>query len=168
MPTLPETDLFISGVAIPTGAGRNITQTLELIDNGDIRRTINGAAVDLTRAASRKYRSDIRATGVSTPALAGIVRGSAVTVHCIQRLRVPASGTSVTLPRTPVSGSVRGYQADGTRATLSSLIDRVATFSAPIVYAEFRPILTMLVADLSYDTDEYAASEGWSLSLEEA
>lgn len=159
---------MIAGVSLPTGSSRGITQTLELVDNGEIRRTINGAAVDLTRSSVRKYRSDIRCTAAATPALAGIHRGSTITVSCISRLRVSASGTSVTLPRTPVTGSVRGYHADGTRATLSSLVGNVATFASPIVYAEFRPVLTMLVTDISLDMDEYAATEGWSISLEEA
>ena len=48
-----------------------------------------------------------------------------------------------------------------------SVVALLATFAVPVVMVEFRPILTMLISDISLDNDEYGAEEGWSIDLEE-
>ncbi len=166
-----ETLLKLGDIVIPAGAGRGITQTVTPIENGSIRRTVNGELIDLTRQESRKYASAISAgdNAGTAPAFAGLWRGQTLVVECIKTIRqtvFPAS-LSATLIRSPVAGSVVGRDALGAKVNPSSVVDRLATFPSNVVMIEFRPILTMKVLSVNEDVNEYEASETWSLELEE-
>jgi len=165
-----ETILTLGSLVIPVGAGRGITQTIKPISNGALRRTVNGTLKDLTRIENRKFESQIRCTDMATPSMAELWKGNQITVGCIQTLNqlVNPEASSTTLIRDPVSGSVVGFKADGSKLTPTSVVGRVATFASNIERVEFRPSLTMLVVATSFDVDEYAAEEGWSIDLEEA
>ena len=167
-----ETILTLGDLVIPAGAGRNISQTLQFIDNGDVRRTINGTLTDLTRVVNRKFESQISTIDQATPAITELFKGQAILVECISKLRqnvFPAS-TTETLIRDPVVSSVLGRDSSG--APINPTIvggtgNRDITFAVNIVLIEFRPILNMMVLANSINTDEYGASEGWTLDLEE-
>ena len=140
---MPET-LTLSGIGVPPYSVRGATQTLQPIDAAQqLRRTINGALVDISRAEFRKYRSTITCTDQQPPAVDGVWPGQIVTVGCISELSYKTAGGVAA--RAVVSGSSR-TEGD---------------------YTFYRPQLTMRVVSFSQDTDEYGASVAWSLELEE-
>lgn len=166
-----ETVLKVGNLVFPVGSDRGITQSLAPIDNGDLRRTVNSLLVDTTREVNRKFTTTINCTDFDAPTLAGVWKGSEFTVESIAYLNQvvnPASST-VTLIRDAVTTSIIGVKADGSQisATGFSHITLVATFAENVVVVKFRPILDMLVVEVSSDTDEFEAGVGWSVTLEE-
>lgn len=140
------TVLRLTGVGIPEYSARGLTQTLEPIDSaGVVRRTINGSLVDLSDASFRKYRSTITGNDQLAPGFNGLWPGQVVTVDCIAELAYYTATSGATAERSVVSGSSR-TEGDWTY---------------------YRPQLTMMVTAFSMDTDEWGASCGWSLALEE-
>ena len=164
-----ETNLVLGDLVIPIGSGRGITQTIALVDNGDLRRTVNGTLIDLTRDQNQKYTSNISASDQKTPSLAGIWKGMELVVSCIATIRQlvnPASLTA-TLIRDYATGSVFGRDINGAKITPTSVVGLLATFPSNVVMVEFYPKLTMLVSDISLNTDEYESSQSWDIDLEE-
>lgn len=138
--------LTLSGVGVPEYSARGAQQTLEPIAaaQGRMRRSINGAMVDLGGDQFQKYASTITCTDQNPPAVDGVWEGQLVTVDCVRELACKAGGTP---QRTVVPGSQR-TGADGT-----------------IFY---RPRLSMVVLTFNLLMDEYPASTGWTMALEEA
>lgn len=168
-----ETLLILGDIPLPIGSSRFISQTLQPIDNGDVRRTVNGSLRDMTRDENRKYESQISSTDQATPALGGLWKGQTVLVECVKKLRdkiVPA-GTAVTLHRDPVVASVFGYTAfpcvKVAPLSVAGVGNRDITFSSPVDYVEFRPIMDFMVLANSVNEDEANAEEGWTIDLEE-
>lgn len=138
------TRLVLSSMGVPIYSARGLTQTLEPIDPaGYLRRTINGALMDLSVPELRKYRSVITGSDVDPPAFDKVWPGMTVTVNCIAELGYLTSGGSA--GRTPVSGSQRV----------------VGDFTY------YRPQLSMLVVRVPVSSEEWTATNGWSLELEE-
>jgi hypothetical protein len=138
------TKLAISGIQIPPYSARGLSQTLVPIEaSASMRRTINGALVDISASQFRKYASTISCTDQQHPALNGVWPGQQVTVNCVCELSYLTSGGSA--DRTPVSGSSR--------------VEGDFTF--------YRPQLVMRVVSYEVQTDEYGAAVAWSLQLEE-
>ena len=136
--------LTLSGIGVPPYSARGASQTLEPIEAAQqLRRTINGALIDLSRPEFRKYRSTISCADQQPPAIDGVWPGQVVTVGCISELSYKTSGG--TPARSIVPGSSR-TEGD---------------------YTIYRPQLTMRVVSFSQDTDEYGATVSWSLELEE-
>ena len=136
--------LTLSGIGVPPYSARGASQTLEPIEAArQLRRTVNGALIDLSRPEFRKYRSTISCADQQPPAIDGVWPGRVVTVDCISELSYRTSGG--TPGRTVVPGSSR-TEGD---------------------YTFYRPQLTMRVVSFSQDTDEYGATVSWSLELEE-
>jgi hypothetical protein len=140
---MSDTLLTITGLITPFSA-RGLQQTLEPIEQAtSLRRTVNGSLVDLSVAAFRKYTSTISCTDQRVPALNGAWPGVQVTVDCITELAYVTSGGSA--GRTIVPGSSR--------------VEGTFTF--------YRPRLTMRITNWQTNVDEYGASVGWTLRLEE-
>ena len=134
-------DLLIAGIGLPAASIRGATQTLEPIGAAaQLMRTVNGALVDVSAAAFRKYASTIRCTDQAPPALDGVWPGMAVTVDCIAELVHAEGGT-------PVRPVVESRTEDG--------------------FVFYRPRLTMRVTAFDLDRDEWGAGVGWSLTLQE-
>ena len=136
--------LTLSGIGVPPYSARDASQTLEPIGSSQqLRRTINGELIDISRAEFRKYRSTISCVDQQPPAIDGVWPGQVLTVGCISELSYLTAGGA---PARPLgSGSAR-TEGD---------------------YTFYRPSLTMRVAAFSQDTDEYGAVVSWSLQLEE-
>ena len=167
-----ETLLILGDLEIPAGAARGISQTLQFIDNGDVRRTINGTLTDLTRVVNRKFESQLSITDQATPAMVELFKGQTLLVECISLLRqnVSPASTTETLIRDPVTSSVIGRDAACTPFTptiIGGAGNRDITFASPVVMIEFRPILNMMVLATSINTDEYGAAESWTIDLQE-
>jgi len=136
--------LTLSGIGVPPWSARGASQTLEPIQaSQQLRRTVNGDLIDISRAEFRKYRSRISCADQQPPAVDGVWPGQVVTVGCISELSYLTAGGAPS--RIPVAGSSRTEGA----------------------YTFYRPSLTMRVVSFSQDTDEYAAEVSWSLELEE-
>ena len=136
--------LTLSGIGVPPWSARGASQTLEPLQAAQqLRRTINGDLIDLSRPEFRKYRSTISCADQQPPAIDGVWPGQVVTVGCISELSYKTSGG--TPARSIVPGSSR-TEGD---------------------YTIYRPQLTMRVVSFSQDTDEYGATVSWSLELEE-
>jgi hypothetical protein len=142
---MADTILALDAIKFPTtGAARGITQTLEPIGaSASFRRTINGDLIDLSMTQFQKYKSTISCTDQSLPTLDGIWPGAVVVVDCIQELAYVTAGGSPS--RTVVTGSSR--------------VDGSLTY--------YRPRLTMMVTSCPTTVDEWQASRGWTLELEE-
>lgn len=182
---MTDTLLTLDIAGLPPWSARGLTQTLEPIDAGTLRRSVNGALIDLTWAGLRRYRSTVSGGDVQPPAFDAFWRGLPVTVGCLAELGRPVAlsaglGTA-TLEREPVAGSLRGLAEGGMRPFGSAaatvhhsagawqveidLQDAAVTGPAWLWY---RPRLLMRVIDWSTDTEEWAARAGWTLTLEEA
>ena len=136
--------LTLSGIGVPPYSARGASQTLEPIQAAQqMRRTINGELIDISRAEFRKYRSTISCVDQQPPAVDGVWPGQVLTVGCISELSYRTAGS--TPSRNIVAGSSR-TEGD---------------------YTFYRPSLTMRVVSFSQDTDEYGAAISWSLQLEE-
>jgi hypothetical protein len=136
--------LSISGIDLPPYATRDITQTLEPIQQAkQTRRTVDGVLRDISAPQFQKYKSTITCTDQQDPSLDGIWPGKQVTVDCVAELGYKTSGGS----------------AQRTVVTSSSRTDGDFTF--------YRPRLTMRVVSYSQQTNEYGADVGWQLDLEE-
>jgi len=141
---MSSTLLVITGIAIPPYSARAISQTLFPIEQASqMRRTINGALVDISATQFRKYGSVITCTDQQHPALNSIWPGLQVVVDCVCELSYLTSGGT----------------AGRTVVTSSSRVEGSFTF--------YRPRLTMRVQSFDINTDEWGASVGWSLALEE-
>jgi hypothetical protein len=162
-----QTDLTIGNVVIPYGAARGVSVQISGIDAGRPRRTVNGTLIDLTRTTHKKIRVQISCTDQAAPTLAGRWSGGDVlTVGLPKPIRQALVAGGATLIRTPVPGSVRCLSADGTVVphTLTGLVVSGANGAA---FVEYRPSLQMMVIEAGEEGDEWAASEGWSITLEE-
>lgn len=143
--TTDSTILVIQGIGLPPYSTRGASEQLEPIRAaGSMRRTVNGDLVDLSVAELRKYRVSISCTDQQPIAANGIWPGQTVTVDCISELAYEDT-TDGSPDRTPVTGSTR--TADG--------------------FVFYRPRLTCKVVDFRLDTDEWGATVGWTLDLEE-
>jgi hypothetical protein len=139
-----ETLLVLSGIGVAPYSARGLEQSCELIKAaGQLRRTINGALVDLSETQLRKFSSTITGTDQLSPVTNGIWPGQTVTVDCIFELCYPTA-----------SGS-----ADRSVVTGSSRVEGAMTY--------YRPQLAMMVTDWQLREDEYGRQVSWSLELEE-
>ena len=142
---MPETVLAIAEIDVPPYSARGVSQTLQPIGGaGRMRRTVNGTLVDVSASQFRKFQSTITCTDQDSPALNGVWPGMTLTVDCIPELSYQEA-TDATAARTVVSGSSR--TANG--------------------FIFYRPQITFKVVDYRISTDEYGASVGWVLDLEE-
>jgi hypothetical protein len=139
-----DTLLSLIGIGVPPYSARGLTQTLEPVEQAtQLKRTVNGALVDLSAQPFRKYRSTISCQDQEPPAIDGVWPGQVVTVECVAELSfLTASGAPA---RPAVEDSER--------------IEGGFTF--------YRPILVMRVTGYSVSRDEYGATTAWQLQLEE-
>lgn len=166
---MSETDLILGDLIIPVGAGRGITQTLSFVNNGDLRRTVNGKLVDVTRKENRKYVSTVSCTDMDAPSISEIWRGEVLDVSFIVKLSQAVSPPSqnVTISREAVAGSIQGFDTDGLPVPIDSITGQDIEFEADVALVSYNPLLEMMVVDVSVNTDEYDAQVGWSIQLEE-
>lgn len=138
-----ETLLIMDSLGLPIWSARGINQTLKVIPASSVqKRTINGELIDLSYDQFRKYESTISGRDIRTPSFDGIWPGRLVNVHCISELSYPTGGSAT---RPEVSGSSR--EENG--------------------FVFFRPILSMMIVQISAAEDEWGADKTWEITLEE-
>ncbi len=135
--------LEISSMGVPLYSARGLSQTLKMIDALVApRRTINGQLINVSFVQFRKYASKITCKDQRAPGIDGFWKGMLVTVSCVQELAYVAGGTA---QRIAVDGSER---TEGN-------------------FTFYRPLLDMMITDISTQDDEWAADVQWELNLEE-
>lgn len=147
---MSDSDLAIYFDESPLTAGmppyslRGARQTLAPIDAAsNLKRTVNGALIDLSGEQFRKLRSTISGEDQQTIPLGDFWPGRTVFVECIAKMcYMTGTGTPA---RTAVAGS--------------SYVDGDFTF--------YRPLLIMKIVSISADQDEYSDTVSWSIDLEE-
>lgn len=139
------TVLRLIGVSVPPYSARGLKQSIAPIDQAsNNRRTVNGDLVDISFSGFRKYKSTISGTDQRPPNFDGSWPGLTVTVDCIAELSfTPDEGQTRQRPAVPGSERIEG------------------------AHTVYRPRLEMKIITFSQDQDEYGASIGWSLDLEE-
>lgn len=128
-------------------SARALKGTLRPIDAAagmdKLRRTVNGTLISIAAPQMWKYRLEVSGDDQAPPALDGLWVGMAVTVNSHVELGfLTADGAP---SRTAVPGSLR-FEGD---------------------FSYYRPQFAMLVVEYQVERDEWAASYGWSLALEE-
>lgn len=138
---MADTLLVISGAGITPYSARGLTQTLEPIAAiQSVRRTVNGALINLAPDQMRKYASVVSCSDVNVPPWDGLWPGMAVTVDCVTELAFPTGGAA-------------------TRPVVASRTEDAYTF--------YRPRLQMMVLKNTVSKDEWGVTTGWELDLEE-
>lgn len=136
--------LVLDGMGVPPYSARGITQTLSPIAAAaQMRRTVNGELVDLSASQFRKYASSISCNDQQSPAVEGIWPGMIVDVSCAAELSFETSTGGAS--REIVAGSER-EEGD---------------------FTFYRPKLRMMVVAFEVSRDEWGASVGWRMDLEE-
>lgn len=145
LPAGADTTLTISGLGGFTYQARGLTQTLVPIAQVKQQmRTINGNLRDLSSHIFRKYASEITCADVNAPPLDGLWPGDTVTVECAVFLCY----------RNGNPGSPARQEVSGSSYTLGN-------------YTFYRPIMTMMVMDISDGFEEWKSNFTWKLGLEE-
>jgi hypothetical protein len=139
--------LVLLNIGVPFYSARGLTQTLTPIqairnNKNNLRRTIGGTLLDLTPPQFLKYGSRISATDVAPPAINGVFPGTTITVECVAELAYAVGGSPT---RPEVSGS--SVTANG--------------------FVFYRPVLAMMVVDLSESFAEWQGENNWFIDLEE-
>jgi hypothetical protein len=168
-----ETDLILEGMGentfFPPFSARECLQSLEPISQIILRRTINGALVCVGNKGHRKFRSVISCKDTTPPAFEKLWTGTPVKVGCIQPLTqtAPKGIFDLYLERDPV----RGYAHDleGRTYPIENIKERHIFLPRefPGGFVTYRPWLFMIVKHYCLETDEWGASVGWRLELEE-
>jgi hypothetical protein len=165
---MTQTAVSLSSIITPYGSARGITESLSILDNGTLRRTVNGTLVDTTRVENRKFGYSVKCNDLTSPTLSGVWKGMFVTVESAQSFRQFVNHVqTVTLIRSPVSNTVKGFTSDGTEVSLTSVTGTTAVFASQVDYVTFNPTMDMRVTNYTINNDEYAASEAWQIDLEE-
>src|SRR5258708_4949912 len=138
-------NLVLLGMGIPFYSARGLTQTLAPIQSirnnrNNLRRDIGGNLANLTPVQYLKYSSKVSASDQAPPAMDSVFPGTALTVWCVSTLSYATGGSP---NRSQVSGSL--VLSNG--------------------FYSYRPILNMMVTDLSDDFGEWTAGHKWEITL---
>lgn len=170
---MTETDLTLEivgkGNALAPFSSRECTQTLSPLTQGILRRTINGVLVCVGNGGHRKFQSIISCKDKAPPAFDGLWKGTLVKVGCIQSMThvVPPNSQKVQLERE--GSSLHLHEYSGKTWPVEGTQNRgvVIPQAFPGGFLSYRPILKMVVKNYFLETDEWGASVGWQLELEE-
>ena len=182
-----QTELVINRGGFPPFSARGCQQTLQPINTGELRRTVNGELIYTGKKGHHKYQSVIECQDEAALVIEGIWRGEAITVQCIQRLWQEivvddeTAVLNVTLDRPPVSGSIMVSVSDASTAANTDIqtlllneptnVQQLAIHhhfkKGDRVYVNYRPQLQMRVIHFSLASNEWRQTCGWRLSLEE-
>ncbi|WP_323811269.1 hypothetical protein [Yoonia sp. 67-2] len=168
--------IFVSGsvadIFFPPGSARGISTSIEQIESGELRRTVNGNLVDLTREELRKYAISLSCDGMSLPGFDSVWRGMICTITPPVRwiIKVEPGQNSVTFARPAANAKM--FDAETNNPFPDPIIGSngtSATFSAQasVAWIEYQPIFQTRVVGRSESSEEWEASATWSLELEE-
>lgn len=168
-----ETDLKLEiigkGNSLGPFSARGCTQSLSLISQNILRRTINGSLICVGNGGHRKFESIISCKDKAPPGFDGLWKGSLLKVGCIQSLAhlVPSDIPKVQLERKPIVIYLQDYSGKQWSAEESEdrWVKIPQTFPGGFLF--YRPELRMVVQNYFLETDEWGLSVGWRLELGE-
>lgn len=136
--------LRLEPMGVQPYSARGLVQTFTPIAAAaQLRRTINGALKDLSAPQFRKFASNISCTDQSPPPFDGVMPGTILQVDCAFQFSYKLDGGQAERPIVPGSQRTEGD------------------------FVLYRPRLVMRVMNFSQQEDEWHASIGWTLDLEE-
>ena len=169
-----ETLLTLSGIGFPPYSARGCQQTLQLIEQPALRRTVNGELMAVGNPLFQKYRTTIEGADKHPVAMDQLHMGHPVTVGCIQRLWQEVESQTVHLGRPAVQGSVTVITSTRQPVTFTQVDPRTITLEAPPdgptdrkVYVGYCPVLETRLVDFHMVMDEWKHTSLWKLILEE-
>lgn len=129
----------LAGDVLPAYSARGLTQTLTPIDGaGQISRSINGTAMNMSASQFQKYASKITCPdSTRVPAFDGIWPGDIFVMDCICELSYPTSTGGAGPEVVPGSERVEGD------------------------FTFYRPRLTMMLVAFNTTDDEWPNVRGW-------
>lgn len=180
--------LKIAGVDLTLRSDDALSVTISKVPaSSDLRRTVNGDLVNLSRSVFDKLAVSISGSGINTPPLSHLSIGGYTEVLLPDPVYLQSGGSSrATYPRALVD--VEGFTISGQKimpisqppnrvggmsVTFSSA--RVALLRTPLVIdfpigvhaARGRPLLACRVVSWDIDNDDVSKEASWSLELEE-
>ncbi len=167
-----ETELILSLGGLPPLSARGCIQELVPVEQGKLRRTLNGELVFVGNPRS-KYRSIIYCADKTSLATEGLSPGSVVQVGCIQRLWQKVlpdmDNNPIMLERAAVEESVVAMD-EGQKPISVERIDnnqiQLQERRIPC-FVSYRPWLSMRTVRYTLHTNEWGLKVGWRLELEE-
>ena len=167
---MTETLLSLSGIGFPPYSARGCQQTLQLIQQPALRRTVNGELMAVANPLFQKYRTTIEGADKHPVAMDQLHMGHPVTVGCIHRLWQEVTGQTVHLGRPAVQGSVTVITSTRQPLTFTQGDPRTIILNASPdgkVYVGYCPILETRLVDFHMAMDEWKHTSVWKLVLEE-
>jgi hypothetical protein len=173
---MTETLLTLSGIGFPPYSARGCQQTLELIQQPALHRTVNGQLIAVANPLFQKYRTIIEGADKHPPALDTLAIGHPVTAGCIQRLwqevsaSTAAAPTPIRLGRPSVESSIVVINDARQPIAFTQSDPQTITLTAPSMgksYVGYCPILKTSLVDFHLAIDEWKHTSSWKLILEE-
>lgn len=169
---MSETTLVITNIGFPPLSARGCKQELIPIPNGELKKTVNGDLVFVKSSNIQKYKTTIRCSDATCPAMGNIWIGSTVNIACIQSIwqSYEEKQEVITLSRQPVDGSVIVLDRSGNNINHTidgnevSILDQKID---PPIFVSFRPWISAVITDFKTETDEWELTSNWTLSAEE-
>jgi hypothetical protein len=167
-----ETELILSVGGFPPLSARGCIQQIIPLEQGKLRRTINGELIYIGSPIS-KYRSIIYCTDKASLATEGLNPGAPVQVGCIQRLwqkvMPDPDNKPIMLERSPVEGSVSAIDGKQNPLEIQSVNNQEIQLKdrQVICFVSYRPWLNMRTVRYNLQTNEWGLKAGWQLELEE-
>ncbi len=167
-----ETELILSVGGFPPLSARGCIQQIIPLEQGKLRRTINGELIYVGKPIS-KYRSIIYCTDKTSLSTEGLNPGAPIQVGCIQRLWqkvMPDSGNNpILLERPPVEGSVTVIDEKQKSLKIQSVNNQEVQLKDrdSVCFVSYRPWLNMRTVRYNLQTNEWGLKAGWQLELEE-
>ncbi len=162
-------EIIDKGSILTQFCARECTQTLALLPQGVLKRTINGNLVYVGRTGHQKYESHISCKDKAVPALSGVWKGTRLKVGCLQWITqiVPPREHPFYLERPAVA--VRLFDQKGETYPPPKIEGKNVLLTPPFPggYIAYRPSLMMIVRSYTIETNEWGLSVGWQLDLEE-
>jgi hypothetical protein len=165
-----ETMLTLSVGGFPPLSARGCEQTLSVINDGDMRRTINGTLVLNKNQPIKKYKSIIKCKDKTSLASFGLYPGKDIMVGCIHHLFQAGNVGDNGLERPFVDGSIQVININ--RELIPFIIQNKTihieqTNNMDPIFISYRPLLSMRVVRYELFTYEWSLESGWELELEE-
>lgn len=136
--------LRLEPMGVQPYSARGLVQTYTPIAAAaQLKRTINGRLHDLSAPQFRKFASNISCTDQAPPPFDGVAIGTLLQVDCAFQFSFITDGGQAVRPIVPGSSRQEGR------------------------FTFYRPRMLMRVANFSQQEDEWKASIGWTLDLEE-
>lgn len=180
--------LELAGIVLPAASDRSVSISVRPISqSSDIRRTVNGDAVNVGRAVYQRYAISVSCSDLHPAGLSELFPGTYIeaTAPAPWTLSLSTPSTFVSIPRASVE--VAGILSSGEtvqpvaqptdlRATASTYstarvselrTPQSVTFQSPVIAVRYRPILACMLTATSWSQDESEAESSWSVELEE-